>query len=175
MEWHQRRRLPFAAYRRVRKTRLESATSLASVPRPIRLVPSCIVPVGVKSTFASSAPSTRPLSSVPAHTNDYVPFPAPLGNHDDPAPKKRLRASAVCSGASAGKKCPKSRARPLTSSPQTCQSAIGPPSSTYQVPSRPEVLHKTRSEQAIRHPLARSALSCSRSMVAAARYSSQMA
>ena len=52
-------------------------------------------------------------------------------------PKKRLRASAVCSGASSGKKWPASRERPRTSSLQARQSAIGPDSSTYHVSSAP--------------------------------------
>lgn len=57
--------------------------------------------------------------------------------NDSAVPKKRFRASAVCSGASSGKKCPASRACPLTSSPQARQSPTGPDSSTYQVPSAP--------------------------------------
>jgi hypothetical protein len=91
------------------------------------------------------------------------------------APKKRFRASAVCWGASSGKKCPAFRARPRTSSPHSRQSPMGPPSPAYQVSSGPWALHRTRRGHTIRRPLARSALSCSRSMVAAARYSSQMA
>jgi hypothetical protein len=91
------------------------------------------------------------------------------------ARKKRSKAAAVSFGISSGKKWPAWSARPWTSSPQARQSASGPPASAYQLLNAPRPLQSTRSGQAMRRPRLRSASSCTRSRVAAARYSSQMA
>src|SRR5213075_771263 len=89
--------------------------------------------------------------------------------------KKALSARAGSCGCSSGKKWPPLTGWPVTSAASSRQISSGPPLSTYQDPRGPAPLQSASTGHAIRRPPGRSARSCSRSMPAAARYSSQIA